>query len=144
MRYHLGEAIEFATKNSQDVGTKIGAIIIKNDNVVSIGTNNYRNNDADEDLVLKGYQDRQWKYAHIYHAEHDAILNADVDLQGAHITVTCMPCANCAKRIVDAGIKSVACPDTSLRPLDEQARWQKSWDESKNILMSSDVEIISL
>lgn len=48
------------------------------------------------------------KYAYVCHAELNAILNSDGrSLIDAILYVTCFPCNECAKAIIQAGIKKV-------------------------------------
>ena len=47
------------------------------------------------------------KYAYVVHAEANAILNASVNLDGSRIYVTLFPCNECAKLIIQSGIKEV-------------------------------------
>ncbi|MDY0011050.1 MAG: deaminase, partial [Candidatus Izemoplasmatales bacterium] len=47
------------------------------------------------------------KYAYVVHAEPNAILNSSVDLAGSRIYVTLYPCNECAKLIIQSGIKEV-------------------------------------
>ena len=47
------------------------------------------------------------KYAYVCHSELNAILNSKVDLKGCTLYVTLFPCNECAKAVVQAGIKKV-------------------------------------
>ena len=47
------------------------------------------------------------KYAYVFHAEANAILNATTNVKNASIYVTLFPCNECAKLIIQSGIKEV-------------------------------------
>ena len=47
------------------------------------------------------------KYAYVCHAELNAILNYRGDLSGSKIYVKLFPCNECAKAIIQSGIKEV-------------------------------------
>ena len=47
------------------------------------------------------------KYTYVVHAELNAILNSTTSLIGATIYVTLFPCNECAKAIIQCGIKAL-------------------------------------
>lgn len=115
--------IAYATSRfSKDESTQVGAVIIGPTNEVrSLGYNGApRGCRADEDS--RGIT-RPEKYFWYSHAELNAITNAarvGVPLDGSTIVVTHPPCMDCARAIVQAGIKQVV----AARPAAEfAARW---------------------
>lgn len=115
--------IAYATSRfSKDESTQVGAVIIGPTNEVrSLGYNGApRGCRADEDS--RGIT-RPEKYFWYSHAELNAITNAarvGVPLDGSTIVVTHPPCMDCARAIVQAGIKQVV----AVRPAAEFAeRW---------------------
>lgn len=90
---------------SKDPNTKVGAVIV-NDNkqVLSLGYNGFPR--GVEDRVSR-YEDRQTKLLFVAHAERNALDNAYVDVRGATMYTTLCPCNECAKSIVQKGIKRV-------------------------------------
>ena len=50
---------------------------------------------------------QETKYAYVCHAELNAILNYRGNLEGAKLYVSMFPCNECAKAIIQAGIKTV-------------------------------------
>ena len=62
-----------ASEKSKDPSTKIGAVLVRGDNIVSIGYNGFPRgiNDSPERL-----NNREEKYFYVVHAESNAILNA--------------------------------------------------------------------
>jgi dCMP deaminase len=57
------------------------------------------------------------KYMYVCHAEFNAILNARVSLDGSRIYVTLFPCNECAKAIIQSGIKEVIYYDDKYKDL---------------------------
>ena len=115
--------IAYATSRfSKDESTQVGAVIVGPTNEVrSLGYNGApRGCRADEDS--RGIT-RPEKYFWYSHAELNAITNAarvGVPLDGSTIVVTHPPCMDCARAIVQAGIKQVV----TVRPNAEFAsRW---------------------
>lgn len=47
------------------------------------------------------------KYAYVVHSEMNAILNANKSLKGCKLYVTLFPCNECAKALIQAGIKEI-------------------------------------
>lgn len=97
---------------SKDPNTKVGACIVNNENrILSIGYNGTPNGFDDE---LFPWQREgsflETKYAYVCHAELNAILNyhgSRSELKNARIYVDLFPCNECAKAIIQSGIKEV-------------------------------------
>lgn len=90
---------------SKDPSTKVGAVIVNDDKqVLSLGYNGFPR--GVEDRVSR-YSDRQTKLLFVAHAERNALDNAYVDVRGATMYTTLCPCNECAKSIVQKGIKRV-------------------------------------
>lgn len=117
--------IAYATSRfSKDESTQVGAVIVGPTNEVrSLGYNGApRGCSADDRGDTRG-STRPEKYFWYSHAELNAITNAarvGVPLEGSTIVVTHPPCMDCARAIVQAGIKQVV----AARPAAEFAeRW---------------------
>jgi dCMP deaminase len=120
---------------SKDTSTKVGAVIIgPTHEVRSMGYNGApRGCAADEDERGKT---RPEKYFWFSHAESNAITNAarvGTPLDGSHIVVTHFPCMDCARLIVQSGIKKVICKqmddDFVMRWVEHIERSMKLFDE---------------
>ena len=102
---------------------KVGAVIVKDDRIISIGYNGMPagwNNDC-EDLVVYRKEiepgvfnmehTHEWKTKpEVLHAESNAIAKLAKSTEsgdGATMFVTCAPCLECAKLIYQAGIKEI-------------------------------------
>ena len=106
--YFMNIAVLSALR-SKDPNTQVGACIVNNKNrIVSIGYNGMPNgcNDIDMPWDREGeYLDT--KYPYVCHAELNAILNNKSDLEGCTLYVTLFPCNECAKAIIQSGIKKI-------------------------------------
>lgn len=106
--YFMGIAI-LSTYRSKDPNTQVGACIVNDENkIVSIGYNGSPRGLNDDDMPWERNGDFiNTKYAYVCHSELNAILNYNGSLKGTKIYVTLFPCNECAKVIVQAGIKEV-------------------------------------
>lgn len=99
-----------SAKRSKDPSTQVGACIVDDENkVVSIGYNGMPRNIKDSDLTWEKGEDLNSKYLYVCHAEFNAILNTrnGSALKGCRVYVTLFPCNECAKAIIQTGIKEV-------------------------------------
>ena len=106
--YFMGIAI-LSTYRSKDPNTQVGACIVNDENkIVSIGYNGSPRGLNDDDMPWERNGDFiNTKYAYVCHSELNAILNYNGSLKGTRIYVTLFPCNECAKVILQAGIKEV-------------------------------------
>ncbi len=97
-----------ASKRSKDPNTQVGACIVDNSNVIlSTGYNGFPFGCSD-DVFPWDREGSDTKYNYVVHAELNAILNAGGrSLKGAKIYVDLFPCNECAKAIIQSGIKEV-------------------------------------
>lgn len=107
--YFMGVALLSAMR-SKDPGTQVGACIVSDRNrILSVGYNGFPAGCSDDEFPWEregGFLDT--KYAYVCHAELNAVLNhPGSSLQGARIYVDLFPCNECAKAIVQSGIKEV-------------------------------------
>ena len=106
--YFMGVAI-LAAQRSKDPNTQVGACIVSNDNkILSIGYNGMPLNCSDDDFTWERDTADDNKYFYTVHSELNAILNyRGGSLEGSKIYVTLFPCNECAKAIIQCGIKEV-------------------------------------
>ena len=122
--YFMGIAI-LSAKRSKDPSTQVGACIVDSNNkVVSIGYNGMPRG-VDDDRIPWGHGDGlDSKYLYVCHAEFNAILNTrdGSALNGCRIYVTLFPCNECAKAIIQTGIKEIIYLDDKYHDqVEEQA-----------------------
>jgi len=100
--FFLGLA-DHASKKSKDPSTKVGAVLVDNENrVVSLGYNGFARGTADH---KKLYLDRPEKHRRVLHAECNALLFAD--RPGVTLYVTHPPCSQCTAMAIQCGIKKI-------------------------------------
>ena len=107
--YFMGVAVMSALR-SKDPSTQVGACIVSNDNkILSMGYNGFPKGCSDDEFPWAREGDPlDNKYFYVTHAEMNAILNyRGGTLDGAKVYVTLFPCNDCAKAIIQAGIKTV-------------------------------------
>lgn len=92
-------------ENSYCVRRKVGALLVKNGTIISDGFNGtpsgFENVCEDENNVSKPY---------VLHAEANAITKiarSSQNSDGATLYVTASPCIDCAKLIIQSGIRRV-------------------------------------
>ena len=118
------------SENSYCKRRKVGAILVKDKMIISDGYNGtpsgFENVCEDEDNVTKPY---------VLHAEANAITKvarSNNSSEGATLYVTSSPCIECAKLIIQAGIRKVVYAD-SYRLSD-----------GVELLRKADIELISV
>ena len=108
--YFMGVA-KLSAMRSKDPNTQVGACIVSNDNkILSMGYNGFPNGCSDEEFpwAREGDDPLKTKYFYAAHGELNAILNyRGGSLEGAKIYVTLFPCNECAKAIIQSGIKTI-------------------------------------
>ncbi len=106
--YFMGIAFLSAMR-SKDPSTQVGACIVDNDHkVVSIGYNGMPIGCDDDKMPWGHGEGLESKYLYVCHAEFNAILNIrSASLKGCTIYVSLFPCNECAKAIIQTGIKEV-------------------------------------
>ncbi|KFA98960.1 MULTISPECIES: cytidine/deoxycytidylate deaminase family protein [Vibrio] len=119
---------------SKDPSTQVGAVITKNNRIVSVGFNGYPHGISDSAEV----DERETKYLKTLHAEENAILFAKRDLDGCEIWVTHFPCPNCAAKIIQTGISVVHCPQQTE---DFLSRWGEKISLSQDMFEQAGVHV---
>ena len=107
--YFMGVAY-LASMRSKDPSTQVGACIVSHENkILSMGYNGFPNGCSDDFFPWgKTGEEIESKYLYSTHSELNAILNyRGGSLEGAKMYVTLFPCNECAKAIIQAGIKEL-------------------------------------
>lgn len=112
-----------ASARSKDPNTQVGACIVdENNRILSIGYNGAPNGYNDD--IFNWGRDGSFtesKYAYVCHAEMNAILNyrgSRSDLKNSTLYVDLFPCNECAKLIVQSGIKHIYYLDDKYKDTD--------------------------
>ncbi len=107
--YFMGIAL-LSSYRSKDPNTQVGACIVNDKNrIMSVGYNGFPYGCDDDEFPWERSGDAyDTKYPYVCHAELNAILNnRGANLEGAKIYVALFPCNECAKAIIQSGIKEV-------------------------------------
>lgn len=107
--YFMGIAL-LSAKRSKDPNTQVGACIVNDKNkIMSVGYNGFPAGCSDDDFPWERTGDElETKYFYVCHAELNAILNhTGPSLDGCRIYVALFPCNECAKAIIQSGIKEI-------------------------------------
>ena len=107
--YFMGIAM-LSARRSKDPSTQVGACIVNSRNkIMSVGYNGFPLGCSDDCFPWDRSGDEyETKYPYVCHAELNAILNnGGSSLEGCKIYVALFPCNECAKAIIQSGIKEV-------------------------------------
>lgn len=93
---------------SKDPSTKVGAVIVNDQKqILSVGYNGFPRGVYDDPTR---YENREVKHNFVVHAERNALDNAFTEVKGSYLYTTHFPCHECAKSIVQKGIKKIFTP----------------------------------
>ena len=111
--YFMGVS-KLSGMRSKDPNTQVGACIVSEDNkILSMGYNGFPKGCSDDEFPWDREGDPlETKYPFVTHSELNAILNyRGGSLEGTKIYVSLFPCNECAKAIIQAGIKTIVYDD---------------------------------
>lgn len=111
--YFMGVS-KLSGMRSKDPNTQVGACIVGSDNrILSMGYNGFPNGCSDELFPWAREGDTlKTKYPFVTHSELNAILNyKGGSMEGSKLYVSLFPCNECAKAIIQSGIKTVVYAD---------------------------------
>jgi len=117
--YFMGMA-HLSALRSKDPSTQVGAVIVSPANkVVSIGYNGLPKGCSDDEYPWEREGNAlETKYVYVVHAELNAILNSPMPVTGCRIYVSLFPCNECAKAIIQSGIKEIVYEDDKYAETD--------------------------
>lgn len=107
--YFMGVAL-LAAERSKDPNTRVGACIVDDQNrILSTGYNGFPQGCSDDEFPWnRDEENGETKYKFVVHAELNAILNTrGKSLAGSRLYVGLFPCHECAKAIIQTGIREV-------------------------------------
>ena len=100
------------SKWSQDPSTQVGSVITTGDHrILSLGYNGFPRGVEDH---IERYEDKPLKYKLVCHAERNALDNAMFDVSRSTLYSTLFTCNECAKSIIQRGIRRVVAPKPNL------------------------------
>ena len=125
---------KLSAMRSKDPSTQVGACIVSEDNrILSIGYNGAPNGFNDDKFPWgREGENLETKYPYVCHAELNAVLNfrgTKKDLENAKIYVDLFPCNECAKIIIQSGIKQVIYLSDKYKDAENNIASRKLFDE---------------
>ena len=140
-RYFISIAYLVSMK-SKDPSTKIGAVVVGDSNeIISTGYNGYPRNTTDS---AEHYNDKNYKYNVISHAEENAILHCarmGVSTKNGRMYVPWMPCSKCASQIIQSGITEVIIHKEFPGNKDKESSLKYMVNVSENLFKESKVKL---
>lgn len=130
--YFMGVAM-LSAKRSKDPNTQVGACIVSKDNkILSMGYNGFPSGCSDDEFPWAREGDGlNTKYFYVTHSELNAILNyRGGNLEGTKLYVSLFPCNECAKAIIQAGIKTVVYADDKYNGTPTDIASKKMFDSA--------------
>ena len=122
---------------SKDPNSQVGAVIVSaQDRILSVGYNGFPNGCSDDKFPWGRDQNAGFlnnKYAYVVHSELNAILNFRGDnkaLEGATLYVTLFPCNECAKAIIQSGIRNIYYESDKYKDQDNTKAAKKMFDSA--------------
>jgi len=123
---------------SKDRSTKVGAVIAKDNRIITTGYNGFPQGSKDD---LDYRHERPLKYKWTEHAERNAIFIAarkgDSTL-GATMYLQWYPCVDCARAIIQSGIVRVVC----TKPNFDDERWGEDFKISDEMFKECNIEMV--
>ena len=134
--YYMSMA-KVAASKSKDPSTKVGAVLVDDKQRMIIAAfNGFPRGVPDLPELLT---ERDVKLRLTLHAEDNALLLAQRSVEGGTCYTWPMPpCAQCAARLVQAGITRIVSPEPSF---DHRDRWGKDFDLAEWVYQQAGVEL---
>lgn len=132
------EMAELVAQRSKDLVTKVGCVIVGPDKEIrATGYNGFPRGVKDD---IESRHQRPAKYRYTEHSERNAVFNAclcGISLKGCVLYLNqWLPCADCARAIIQVGIKEVV-----TKNLDTEYRWLDSITDSVEMLYEVGINI---
>ncbi len=137
--YFMGVAL-LAAQRSKDPSTQVGACIVdENNRILSTGYNGFPQGCSDDEFPWNRDENAgETKYPFVVHAELNAVLNAQgKSLIGSKLYVALFPCNECAKAIIQSGIREVVY-------LSNKYDGAPNVEQSKRMLRAAGVKVSAL
>ena len=131
--------VYLVAEKSKDCRTKIGAVLVRDNRVISTGYNGFPIgvNDLEE-----RYLNREIKYSFIVHAEHNSILSCarfGVSSLNSILYTNGIPCGECCKSIIQGGVTKIIVHKQWPDMLSQ--KWVDSTKVSKQMIEETGIEI---
>lgn len=117
---------------SKDPSTQVGSVIVRPDRTIAtMGYNGFPRGFSDNPGL---YEDRDKKYKYVVHAEANAIVSAREPLHNYTLYCSLMPCQDCTKLAIQAGIRRFVAYSPSAQQL---SRLSDSFNAAEQMIMET-------
>ncbi len=128
---------------SRDKSTKIGAVIVKNNRIISSG---YNGLPQGVNYWPSARNERPEKYNYYEHAERNAIYSCakeGISTKDAYLFTNGIACSDCARAIIQSGVKEIAFhSDWQAKQHEEYlGRWTESLQRSLSMFAEAEVNV---
>lgn len=134
----FNEMAELVATWSKDTNRKVGAVVVDKDRIVlSMGYNGFPR--GCDDSIAQRFEKPE-KYLFTEHAERNAIYHAarvGVSLKGCTMYATLFPCSDCARGIIQSGIKTLVAPVPDV----EHEKWGESFKVALQMFDEANIEV---
>lgn len=130
---------------SKDTSTKTGAVVVGPDREIRATGYNGLVRGVDDEKPER--MERPTKYDFFEHAERNAIYNAcltGTSLKGCVLYATHAPCTDCARAIIQSGIKMVVTNPLEVRKDIKDATWRDKLEYSRQMFEEAGIEYLEL
>ena len=128
---------------SKDPSTQIGAVAVRDRQILSVGYNGFPRGIEDTPERLNH---RETKYKYVVHAEQNLIYNAvnnGTSLKGSDLYVWGLPvCSECAKGVIQAGFSKVYWSTVSNKTIDK--RWETLYNSTVEMFNEVGIEVYAI
>ena len=100
------QGVYWVASKSKDPKTRIGAILVKDNRIISTGFNGLPQGVLDKPDRLE----RPLKYLYVSHAERNALYSAarhGIVTENSVLYTNALPCTDCMKGLIQSGIKNI-------------------------------------
>ncbi len=129
--FFMGVAV-LAAQRSKDPNTQVGACLVNDKNrIIGVGYNGFPNGCSDDELPWGSVgKPLDIKYLYVVHAEQNCLTNSTSCTDNSTIYVTLFPCNECAKQIIQSGVKEVCYLEDKYHDRDLTIAARKMFDLS--------------
>ena len=130
---------------SKDPSTKTGAVIVGPE--IEIRATGYNGPVRGVDDSVKERLERPTKYDFFEHAERNALFNAcltGISVKGCVMYATHAPCVDCARAIIQSGIKTVVTNKILIDETTPKNTWRDKLCVSQEMFKEAGIEYIEL
>lgn len=131
---------DLIASRSKDRSAKIGAVLVKDNAIISMGYNGFPRNVDDN---VEARHERPAKYSYTEHGERNAVYNAarhGISTIGSTMYTQGVPCADCARAVIQAGCRRLVAywqANEEIFP-----KWVESCSKGREMLDEAGVEVI--